>query len=550
MAVDANSHVPHGVGARLFVPEGRSVLIRRASRFNPVRWAAALRERFHAAFNTHLPEASAQLLSGVLLGDRPPGLAAFTADFRRSGTFHLLVASGSNVGFALGVWWVFSRWGMWWPRRWTIAGAPFVAFLYALMAGGDPPVLRAAIMAAVGSVGALLGRWDRLEHPLILSGGLLLFWNPHSLFQAGFQMSYAATLAIAAAWEHAQDRRENDATTTIPWPRAVARIGKWARQLFVTSFAAQLALAPFLLYYFGRFSWVGIGANMLAVPLSGLCLFLGAGLAFLDSVWPAAASLWAVPTQWGATALSRWAHFCAKIPGAEWRQSINGDQAIALGCGVILGFATLSFKKKRGALLCIIGIVTLGSLWVLKSPSSLPGLSISWIGGRAASVRVRTHSGLTVIEKGENARSLFSPDGFRRIQWDAEGGWGTDGHRWTDGPVAGEVIRPNSGNGFALLLRSGKTSALLNFGLTARQQTDWIESSPDPVDLLSWSGGKGGPPKEIVLALLRPRWIIYQGTRIPISVRRSGSAVYRPGRSGLHWETNEKSTGFCAPVQN
>lgn len=444
------------------------------------------------------------------------------------------------MGFALGVWWVFSRWVMWWPRRWTIAGAPFVAFLYSLMAGGDPPVLRAAVMAAVGSMGALLGRWDRLVHPLILSAGLLLLWNPDSLFQAGFQMSYAATLAIAVVWGQQRDEEEDPLLKT----RAASRVGEWARELFVTSLAAQIALAPLLLYYFGRFSWVGIGANMVAVPLSGVCLSLGAGLTFLAGVWPAAASLWAIPTRWGAEALAGWAHLCAKMPGAEWHQFINGDQTIALGMGIVLGFTALSLNKRKGFVFPLLALFTLGSMGVLATPASHAALSISWTGGRSASVRVQTLAGGTVFEKGEDLRPLSRNDTGRRVQWDAEEGWGTDGERWKDGPLTWEVVRPNSGNGFALLLRSEKTSALLNFGLTARQQSEWIERNPAPVDLLSWTGGKGGPPKEALLTLLRPRWIVYQSPRMPLVVRRSGSAVYLPRRAGLCWRTTATSAGF------
>lgn len=518
-----------GISAQVFVPEGRSVLLRRASPFNPVRWAAGLRGRFHAAFKKHLPESSNHLLCGILLGDRPLGLEAFAADFRRSGTYHLLVASGSNVGFALGVWWLFSRWILWWPRRWTIASAPFISFLYALMAGGDPPVLRAAVMASVGAAGALLGRWDRLEHPLILSAGILLLWDPTSLHHAGFQMSYAATLAIAVVWGSRRsvtdDAEEASPPLRSPW--GWIRKGAWS--LFITSMAAQVALAPFLLYYFGRFSWVGIGANMLAVPLSGLCLFLGTGLAFLDSVWPAAASLWAVPTRWGAEALAGWAHLCAKMPGGEWQHSFNGRQTFALSLGILFGFISLYYGKKRAAVVSIVSLGTLVAVWGFASPKTNGALEVAWTGGRTPSVRVRTEKEGTVFKKGEPSRidPLL-----------------VDGTHWSEGETRWEVIRPLGGNGFALRLKSEKTNVLLNFGLTGHQQAVFVGRSPDPVDLLSWTGAGGGPPSDELLTLLNPRWIVYQGTRIPLSVRQSGGAVVRPRRSGLHWRTDSSFTGF------
>jgi competence protein ComEC len=333
--------------ARIFVPEGRSALLKRASPWNPLRWAASLRAKFHDSFHRHLPGVAGDLLGGVVLGERPPSLSDFAEDFRRSGTYHLLVASGSNVGFALGAWWFFSRWVLWWPRRWTLVTAPLASFLYAFMAGGDAPVLRAAVMASAASVGALLGRWDRLEQPLFLSAGILLLWDPSSLFNAGFQMSYAATLAIATVW----GRSETDDFSVGARSNGLRLVGRWIRDLFVTSLAAQIALAPLLLYYFGRFSWAGLLANILAVPLAGVCLSLGAGLAFLDGFWPAAASLWAIPTRWGAETLAGWARLCARLPGAEWHHTLNGPQALALAVGITAGFIALKASRRLWAVL-------------------------------------------------------------------------------------------------------------------------------------------------------------------------------------------------------
>lgn len=164
MPVEANRGTPRGVAGRLFVPEGRSVLLERASPLHPLRWAAALRDRFHAAFNKHLPEPSAQLLAGVLLGP-PAGPGAVRRRFPTE--WHVPPAGRLRVErgvFPRGVVGVF-------PMGVVVAttvdhrrGA-FRCVPLRVDGGGSPPVIRAAVMATVGSVGALLGRWDRMEHP-------------------------------------------------------------------------------------------------------------------------------------------------------------------------------------------------------------------------------------------------------------------------------------------------------------------------------------------------------------------------------------------------
>jgi hypothetical protein len=211
-------------------------------------------------------------------------------------------------------------------------------------------------------------------------------------------MSYVATLAIVTVWRIR--RSADDADHPRLFGRALwFRIGRCVqRPPRTTSLAAQLALAPLLLYYFGTFSWAGIGANMVAVPLSGLCLWSGAVLAFLDSAWPWAASIWAVPTQWGAEALVGWARLWAKIPGAQLYWSINGPQTVALFVGIGGVFAALTCKWRRISI-PLLGTVTAAAVWALNSPHPQTVWTIEWRGGRNPSVQVQTETEKTVFEK-------------------------------------------------------------------------------------------------------------------------------------------------------
>lgn len=529
------------VAATLFVPEGKSYLLKRLSPAHPLRWASALRARFHHAFETHLPPLQAQLMKGVLLGDRPQGMESLAEDFRRSGLYHLLVASGSNVGFAVGVWLVLSRWVLWWPRRGALAGVPVAAFLYAAMAGGDPPVLRAAVMASFLAMGALFHRWDRPEQSLFFSAGLLLALDPTRLFQAGFQMSYVATLALVTVWRIRRSSDEAD-HPLLSGRTLWFRIRRWVQDLFVTSLAAQLALAPLLLYYFGAFSWVGIGANMVAVPLSGLCLWSGAVLAFLDSAWPWAASIWAVPTQWGAEALVAWARLWAKIPGAQLYWPINGPQTVALFVGMGGVFAALTCRWKRISI-PLLGTVTAAAVWALNSPHPQTVWTIQWRGGRNPSVQVQTESGKTVFEKKQDLNGRGQDQ--RRIYWD-EGPPSPGAIPSSAGTLRWELISPEGGPGFGVLLSNETARVFLNFGLSPRQQTDPSVRAVGPVDGVSWASGKGGPPTDDLLAILRPRWIVPL-TRASRSVRRSGAKVVSPTPEGLIWQLDDAGGRFAAP---
>ncbi|MBK8871527.1 MAG: ComEC/Rec2 family competence protein [Elusimicrobia bacterium] len=528
------------VASTLFVPEGKSFLLKRLSSAHPLRWAAGLRAQFHRAFEKHLSPLHAQLMKGVLLGDRPRGLETLADDFRRSGLYHLLVASGSNVGFAVGVWWVFSRWVMWWPRRAALVGVPAAAFLYAAMAGGDPPVLRAAVMASFLAMGALFRRWDRPEQSLFFSAGLLLVLDPTRLFQAGFQMSYVATWAIVTVWRGRRSSDEGD-RSFVGGRTLLFRAVRYVKELLTTSLAAQLALAPLLLYYFGTFSWVGIGANMVAVPLSGICLWSGAVLAFLDGAWPWAASIWAVPTEWIAQALMGWARLWAKIPCAQLHGSIRGAQTVALFAGIVAVFMALTYKRKRLSV-PLIGLITASVAWGLAEPEPRNALDIVWRGGRNPSVQVQSETKSTVFEK---KRSIVLPRReTNRVYWD-EGSPPPALIPSSLGTVQCQYLSPQGGSGFAVLLTNETARVFLNFGLTSRQQSDSSVRSVGPVDGLSWASGKGGPPTDDLLAVLRPRWIVPL-TRSSRSVRRCGAKVIFPGRDGIFWRADERGAGFVA----
>ena len=109
-------------------------------------------------------------------------------------------------------------------------------------------VLRAAVMAAAGIAGFLLGRVDRPVHLVALAALVLLVVEPGGLFQAGFQMSFAATLGLALGMP-AVERMLRQVAAGRFWPKA-----PWARKvlagsarLLAASVLAQLALAITLL---------------------------------------------------------------------------------------------------------------------------------------------------------------------------------------------------------------------------------------------------------------------------------------------------------------
>jgi len=491
---------------------GRDRLVDRASPADHRRWMAAVRQACRAAFRARLSHASAPLMAGLLLGDRPPPGSALAADFRRSGTLHLLVASGTNVGFVVALWWAFVRWGLWWPRRWALLSVPAVAFFYAGVAGNDPPVLRAAFMAGAIAIAAFVRRWDRPLRVLCVSGVVLALARPGVFFQAGFQMSYAATAALLWGW--GPRSAADDLSSKKNGLRA--RAGR----LWRASLAAQVALAPFLLYYFGRFSWAGIFSNLVAVPLAELALALGAGLGFFHTVWPSAAGVLVAPTEGVLTALAAWARVCARLPAAEMTRSLSLAGAIALGGGVIVAFGAVRSVRYKKTGLAVAALLVLGGLWAGAPPS--PAWRVRWQGGRARKI---------VMTRGDEVYALRVSTTGAGPLWDTDGqGRGTPG-----------VLRRPTGPGYAFDIDTPGGRVFVAVGLSRAQQKALLREGLGPVEILGWTPAGRGPPSEEFLRALSPRWVVYQGPRLPKAVRALDppAGVHRAGAAGLTVELDK-----------
>ncbi len=547
-----------GVHARLFVPKEKSWLIRRASPWNPFRWAGALRDQMGRVFAARLKPRAAAVLSGLVLGRRVAGFGDIADDFRRSGTAHLLVASGSNVGFALGLWWFAARWVLFWPRRWVWAAAPFWAFLYAGVAGGEPPVVRAALMASAGAAGRLLGRWDRPEQPLFLSAGILLTLNPGVVFNPGFQLSYAATLGIATFWP-----RWESLWSAPHGPLALWGIGRAGFRLLGMSLAAQLALAPLLLFHFGRFSIAGLLANLLAVPLAGLGLGLGVGLfVFHELGLGFLASGTAAVAEKAVECLLGWAGFCGRWPWAEVRADLTPVQAAALGGFVVAVFVLISFPPKRWWWLFPLGFAAGAVLfWGGRRPDA-PALRIAWFGREGAVVR--TSAGATWLDFGEDeiqplwVSEFLRGQGVRRLRrWircgpaapppgfdipiteilDASKD-GPDEDVWREGGVRWTVVHPGVGSeGTAVLLEHGRERALIGLSPSEKGAAALARRVPGNIDVLGWRPRTGSPRVAEALGGWNFRHLVFLGRRAsPALLRNTGSAgFYRPSRGAVAW---------------
>ena len=226
----------------------------------------------------YLDPDSAALVNALLSGDTG-GIAEDTRRaFMDLGVAHLLAVSGLNISLTAGAAWFLCR-RLRLPMPVSLAASFLVMAGYVLFAGPAPSVLRAAAMWLVG-MGALVAarRYDPLSS-LGAAAILILAVNPLDLYDAGFQLSFAATAAmflwLAPLMRHVPQKK---------WMK------RFIGALGVTVCVTIVAL-PVIVGYFNSVSLVSPLANLVLVPTSFAMQLGGMALLALSPFPPAAALL-------------------------------------------------------------------------------------------------------------------------------------------------------------------------------------------------------------------------------------------------------------------
>lgn len=206
-------------------------------------------------------EPHASFLSGLLFGGSSGLSSDLRDDFSRTGTSHILAASGFNVSlFSL----VFLSFIIQTPlgRRRGLFVTTILLVAYVIVAGATPPVIRAGIMSSLLLVGAWIQRKPSIVNITLLAASAMLLHNPHLLGDVGFQLSFVATVAILGL----SPRFEKFVTFV---PEALG-----FRQALAGSLAAIVLTLPIILWHFGTVSLVAPFVNLLILPFVPLLMWI------------------------------------------------------------------------------------------------------------------------------------------------------------------------------------------------------------------------------------------------------------------------------------
>jgi competence protein ComEC len=277
------------------------------------------------------------------------------------------------------------------PRLFGQLGALAAIGGYLLAVGWQPSVVRAGIAGALASLAWIVARPSDRWYFLLVGAATLLAWNPYSLLDAGFQLSFAAVAAIFVAVPRLERRLEG-----YPLPRSLAEV-------VAVSAACGLATAPILLTQFGSVPLWSIPANALAAPVAGPLLGLALVTALVEPVLPPLAAALAWANGWLAAYLAGCARLVGGLPYATVAPRTALGLAGAAGLLVLLARRLRPPRAPRLAALALLAVVIAGG-WRLRPTPTLPapsGLRITFLDvGQGDGALVQVPEGAVLIDEG------------------------------------------------------------------------------------------------------------------------------------------------------
>jgi len=257
----------------------------------PLQWIYSLRERLAASLAGALPEPQGALAQAILLGLRGNIPDSLNEAFSRTGTAHLLAISGLHLSIIIAILlslctFVFGR-----QRSIYIWLTLTLMWLYALLAGMHPPIVRAAIMGSLFLVAVYLGRQGSAIIALAFAAAVMVGIQPGLLWTVSFQLSFMAMAGLILLYPYLQTWGRKG-VARIPGSReTLAAAGNMITDVFAASLAAIATVAPIIAYNFGIVSLVGLPATFFALPALPFIIITSALGAFVGLIASAAAQI-------------------------------------------------------------------------------------------------------------------------------------------------------------------------------------------------------------------------------------------------------------------
>lgn len=317
-----------------------------SSNVQPFRqWLFSIRDNVLATLRTYIHTANELAVAeALLIGYRDDLDRDLVQSYSNTGVVHIIAISGLHLGMIYGMLNIFFSWFKRYHATRIIKPITIilVLWLFTLIAGAAPSILRSAIMFTCIVLGDAMGKRSNIYNTLALSAFVILVINPYSLWDVGFQLSYSAVLSIIIFYKY-----------ILQWLYFKNKLLKWFWALNAVTLSAQILTIPIIVYHFHQLPTLFFITNLVAVPVSGLILY--AELLLLLTTWfaPLAKGI-----AWFTEHLLAWMNdFITRVdalPFSVWNGlQIQLPQVLLLYVSIIAAAVWLLKRTTKALLACL-----------------------------------------------------------------------------------------------------------------------------------------------------------------------------------------------------
>lgn len=290
------------------------------------------------------------LIQSMLIGDEVNLDNDTRQSFTDTGIVHIIAISGGNIAILFVLVMVLFSWLRHKKHLWIkYAVAVPLAWFYVLMAGASPSAVRAALMFTILALGFMLQKRRDANslNQLFATAFILLVAEPMWLYAIGFQLSFIAVLSLILFYKHIY--------------RLYTPVNKILKALWGTiaaSIAAEILVAPIVIYYFHTFPLMFIVSNVVAYVLMSCVLILGMSIIALSFV-SAMAKLIASVVTWIVEVFQQIISFLQKLEPPLLHTLRLNEIGLLLLYLLIASLAIYLLRRKLIALICSIALLIL-----------------------------------------------------------------------------------------------------------------------------------------------------------------------------------------------
>jgi competence protein ComEC len=373
-----------------------------------LRYAAivdGMRDAIDRRIRAAVPGDAGAIASALITGKRDAISAPVNEAMYVSSLAHVLSISGYHMAVVAGVVFFVVRGllalvpalALGHPiKKWAALAALLAATFYLMLSGAEVATQRSYCMIAIVLAGVLVDRTALTLRTIAVAAILVLMLTPESVVHPSFQMSFAATLALIAAYERG-----------LPWPAANAdtsfgaRMALWGGReiaaLLFASLIAGLATTPYAAYHFHRAAPYGVLANLLAMPVISAFVMPAGMIALIVMPFGFDALIWRLMGN-GIDWMNAVALWVAGLPGAVGRIPAFGTGPLIIcTAGLVLLCLLRTPLRFAGA-----ALIALAVMLALNTPK--PDVLVAPSGDLIA---VRTAGGrLAIVKRGGDAFAI------------------------------------------------------------------------------------------------------------------------------------------------